>query len=454
MSFSKVSEDFTANSKTRFVQFLDSILVMTGNDTRRSYDGTTFITTGGVFDLANCPQGKFVVNYKDRIHIIGSDGILYSSSVPRFHLDYDGQTVNFNVGARVTGGTSGATAIIYKDTDAGATGTLQLTGIIGTFQNNEAITDSSGGAAVVNGTGSYKISWTDGYITTPIDPDNGEKGECTGLGVIGGLMFIFFERAFYTWNGSATNPDPIADIGCSSQESVATCDGYMFFANKDGVYMSQGGFPQRISRFLQDFFDNMNAANYANIAGGCDGKHYYCSLGSVTIDGETIPNVVLRYSIKSQEWAVYSLPTQPMVFSQYIDGTTIKLVYGDNDGNVIQIDSTATDDTYASTTVAIDYELRTNEMFTPLQGALKTIYDRIYVQSENSSGAKFYYKTDKNTNRQEDWKYLKEIKENNQNIAVSSLQYKTIMFKLAGVSTKGRFRLKAIEIPKVNYNSF
>jgi len=67
-------------------------------------------------------------------------------------LDYDGQTGNFTVGLVVTGGTSGATAVILADSDAGATGTLTLGSVLGTFQNNEALSDTSTGAATVNGT--------------------------------------------------------------------------------------------------------------------------------------------------------------------------------------------------------------------------------------------------------------------------------------------------------------
>ena len=67
-------------------------------------------------------------------------------------LAYDGQTGNFTVGLRVTGATTGATGIIVADADSGATGTLSLVNTVGTFQDNEAITDTSTGAAVVNGT--------------------------------------------------------------------------------------------------------------------------------------------------------------------------------------------------------------------------------------------------------------------------------------------------------------
>jgi hypothetical protein len=66
-------------------------------------------------------------------------------------LAYDAQSGNFTVGQVVTGGTSAATGTISADTDAGATGVLTLTGVVGVFADNEAITDPLTGAATVNG---------------------------------------------------------------------------------------------------------------------------------------------------------------------------------------------------------------------------------------------------------------------------------------------------------------
>jgi hypothetical protein len=68
-----------------------------------------------------------------------------------YSLAYDGQTANFTVGETITGAKSGATATVYKDTDSGASGTLYLQGVKGTFHDNETITGSSTGIAVVNG---------------------------------------------------------------------------------------------------------------------------------------------------------------------------------------------------------------------------------------------------------------------------------------------------------------
>lgn len=67
-------------------------------------------------------------------------------------LSYDGGTMAFTVGETLTGGTSGATAVIVKVIGNTTSGTLWLKTITGgPFQDNEAITDGDGGAAVANG---------------------------------------------------------------------------------------------------------------------------------------------------------------------------------------------------------------------------------------------------------------------------------------------------------------
>ncbi len=60
-------------------------------------------------------------------------------------LPYNTQTANFHAGRTLTGGTSGAKAIILSDTDGGATGTLRLVGIRGgPFTVGEIITEDGG----------------------------------------------------------------------------------------------------------------------------------------------------------------------------------------------------------------------------------------------------------------------------------------------------------------------
>ncbi len=74
-----------------------------------------------------------------------------SYSLRKGTLAYDGEDAPFTAGLVLTGTTSGATAMIEAAQDDGATGTLTLSDIDGTFQDNEDITDSGSGDASVNG---------------------------------------------------------------------------------------------------------------------------------------------------------------------------------------------------------------------------------------------------------------------------------------------------------------
>lgn len=65
-------------------------------------------------------------------------------------INFDGQVDNFTEGLVLTGPTG--TGVIVASHDAGATGTLIVTDVRGTFSDNQAITDSSTGDGVVNGT--------------------------------------------------------------------------------------------------------------------------------------------------------------------------------------------------------------------------------------------------------------------------------------------------------------
>lgn len=85
-----------------------------------------------------------------RFFIYNNQLLLFPTPVAN-RLAYDAQTGNFTVGLTLTGGTSGATATITADQDSGTTGTLTLSSIVGVFQDNEIITDSSTGSATANG---------------------------------------------------------------------------------------------------------------------------------------------------------------------------------------------------------------------------------------------------------------------------------------------------------------
>lgn len=94
----------------------------------------------------NAPTQPIIIGIKK------INGYVESVLIPSGTLDYDAQTGDFTVGDILTGGTSGAKAVIVRDSDDGTTGTLTLVVLSGTFQNDETITDESGGSATANGT--------------------------------------------------------------------------------------------------------------------------------------------------------------------------------------------------------------------------------------------------------------------------------------------------------------
>jgi len=88
---------------------------------------------------------------------VGRDGVLQAiDELTRIDtgthtLDFDNQSGTFTVGTTITGGTSTATAVIRGVIDAGATGTLIIGSVSGTFQNDEEISEGAN-TADVNGT--------------------------------------------------------------------------------------------------------------------------------------------------------------------------------------------------------------------------------------------------------------------------------------------------------------
>lgn len=104
---------------------------------------TQFATTGGVYLVGVNGESTGFLYDGTNFYPYVAGGV--------FTLPYDTGTLAFTPGAVVTGGTSGATGTIYAVNGTVAAGNLILTGVTGTFQNNEALT-GGGGSALANGT--------------------------------------------------------------------------------------------------------------------------------------------------------------------------------------------------------------------------------------------------------------------------------------------------------------
>lgn len=103
-----------------------------------------FATSGGIFLIG--------VNGVDPGFIY--DGAMFYPMVAGgvTQVNYDGLTTDFIAGQVITGGTSGATGTLWKQTAATlTTGQLYLTNVTGTFVDNDALTGATAGNAVALG---------------------------------------------------------------------------------------------------------------------------------------------------------------------------------------------------------------------------------------------------------------------------------------------------------------
>lgn len=237
------------------------------------------------------------------------------------------------------------------------------------------------GSSIPSSPSFNSISWSSGNKTIPIDPDSTSyTGAGIGLARVSGLLLIFKERALYSFNGSATQADFLYDVGCSSVRSISTGAGSVFFFNADGIWVTRGSEPVRISRPVQAYINGMSSSNYSSVSGFANGQYYWCSIGDVTIGSNTYTNVVLRYSIATQEWAVLSYATRPTVFSRYIDSTAVKVAYGDTTARVYEIDTGNTDNG-----TAVEYEVISHSLEFGALGLLKDINSNLMVYTKNST---------------------------------------------------------------------
>lgn len=122
-------------------EFLSVMGGFTGGD----WSVVQFATTGGVYLIG--------VNGVDTGFIFDGEAFYPYVEGGVYKLSYDAEVSAFTIGATVTGGTSGATGVIWRINDLGSgAGELFLTAVTGgPFDDNETLTDTEGGEATADG---------------------------------------------------------------------------------------------------------------------------------------------------------------------------------------------------------------------------------------------------------------------------------------------------------------
>lgn len=380
----KSLEDDTVGLKTRFCTYLDSCVRVNGTDAVKSWNGSAWVSSGGTFDEADMPIGKVVIEWKDRIYTAGvstAPDILYYSTV----ADPDARTVSWTISADDP--------------------------------------DSAG--------------------NIPIEQEDGGGG-ITALEKVPGYLLIFKERSMKRWDGSSTYPDDLINVGAPSQEAVCRGRGMVFVINQYGIYVTNGGYPERISKPVQDFIDAIPAANLSSLCSFCDEVYAYFFIGDVTVDGNDYTNIMLRYSIDSRTFDIYSYPQHDFqVFAWYLSSNQKVILGGDSNGQAIQINTGYSD--YASTVKPINWTLETHDLDFGDRSKMKEVTGFV-VYSENISNGQVMYRSD--SKNEYDWKSIRNITNPVEEIDSYKAKGHWFNYKMTGTTDSGRAKILGYAFPE------
>ena len=317
-----VVTDLTQGAKVRFLSYGGTTLAINGVDAPRAWNGTSWITTAGVFDLADWPgaESSLVTEFLDRVYTNDETvpyRVNYSGIFDGTAVTWEGDYVDIESedgGGKITAfGKVPGYILFFKERS------------LHRWNYNSAFPES-----LVQ-------------VGTPSQESVVESG---------GLVFFYSN---------------------SSDDAR-------------GFYVSNGGRPQSISqdtsRTVNKFVQAIDPANEANIAAFATDRTIGWSVGDLEVEGETYKNVVFRYNRVLNQWSIRSYPTEFKVFSQYIDSGVVHRVGGDDDGNVIKIDDRAAYTDFGS---AINYQLRTHSNKYG-RNTLKTMTDEFFVEGKHLNG--------------------------------------------------------------------
>lgn len=136
------------------------------------------IGRGTIIDAVTVDAQNNIADYRGASTTWGrpsSDGALLTQTIwdggITCQVDFDTQTGNYTVGDTITGGTSGFTAVLVLQNDAGATGTLYCKTWNGIYPKpGETITDAHTGSAKVAASTTIKFPFKLGTDSTITDP--------------------------------------------------------------------------------------------------------------------------------------------------------------------------------------------------------------------------------------------------------------------------------------------
>ena len=292
-----------------------------------------------------------------------------------------------------------------------------------------------------------QVSWSAaGSGSLQAEQEDG-GGTIQALSKVPGYLLIFKQRSLKRWNFDSTFPEDLVNIGTQSAESVLRARGRcFFFYGPNGFYETNGTYPKLISRPIQRIIDGIPASAYDGINGWSDNDNLYWSVGSVTVDfdrgyTETYTNVVVRYHVDTQQWAVLRYAHGLKRMHQYISSSSVLIAVGDDAGRVLQLNSGTTD--YDGN--AITYILQSPEFDFKARQVKKTLSEKIYVHSDGTRGALLQARLDYG-----EWAQIGSLKDIVTEVQIKPMTAHVFEFRIVDSITGAKVKLRGMDFPNVD----
>lgn len=341
------------------------------------YNSGSGWSASGLTALSNTAKNRFAI-LNNRIYIAnGTDAFKYSTDGNSF------SSVSF----------TGTTPVTIVPALAMTIKNRMIAGLASATNRSRVYFSS-----VVDPTANPGITWNTDATTgdwIDINPDDGD--DVTAFNQTSGLALIFKRNAMYRLNviSKTVDTDNVFPFGAVSQEATVNCQGLVFFFTGKDIRVTNGGFPNQISRLgVQDFIDAIAQSSWVNVTAGTDGWSVFFNIGTVTVgtgdDKRTFNNVQLKFSVLDQSWAVRSYPAQIGPMAQYTTTTYgRKAVFSDYAGNAQVLDYGTTDNS-----TAIYYELVTQSLDFSNRSHQNQINDDLAIYMKFGGLARFAWRAD------------------------------------------------------------
>ena len=280
---------------------------------------------------------------------------------------------------------------------------------------------------------------TGGTSFIQISPQDGEK--ITGLKRHPRALLVFKENHIYRiFSINSTDPDPSIKRGTYSNESIVECKTGIYYHHPTGFYkFNFDGEQEEISRPIIDIIQAIPRSYYENVNGWADDDHIHWSIGDITLNGVNFTNIVCVYTLSTRNWTVYSTGTEIRSSILYDDGTNLRIIVGDDVGNVLTFNSGTTDNG-----TPIYYDLQTHwYTFTTITSTRKVI-NEITILHENAHGANIQYQID--TDSSNEWRSIGSLSKSLYNMFTMDAKFRRIRFRISGSSSGSPFIFRGFEI--------